>query len=182
MCRPRKTSRHSQKANINWLYYDRLQHEGPRILRKFDDKQAAELANCHYRVSLKAIITSEHGEILLVQERDKGWDLPGGGLDWGESPKSALIRELHEELGCAGEIDPQPHLVVPWSNPLANVRLLWIMYQVELDPDNIRPTKEVKAAKFFSLEEYIGILALPEEADWVPTIDYLSAIRELVQA
>lgn len=181
MCRPRKTSRHSQKANINWLYYDRLQHEGPRILRKFDDKQAADLANCHYRVSIKAIITSSRGEILLVKERNKVWDLPGGGLDWGETPLLALERELAEELGCKGEINPQPQLVVPWSNPQANRRILWIMYRVKLNPEDIRPTKDVKAAKFFCLDEYIEIMALPEEADWVPTIDYVSALRKLLQ-
>jgi ADP-ribose pyrophosphatase YjhB (NUDIX family) len=32
------------------------------------------------------------------------WTLPGGGLDFGESPRDGAIRELAEETGLAGEI------------------------------------------------------------------------------
>lgn len=27
------------------------------------------------------------------------WTLPGGGVDWGEHPTDALVREFHEETG-----------------------------------------------------------------------------------
>ena len=32
------------------------------------------------------------------------WTLPGGGLDFGESPRDGAIRELAEETGLTGEI------------------------------------------------------------------------------
>ena len=32
------------------------------------------------------------------------WTLPGGGIDHGESPSDAVVRELHEECGLEGEL------------------------------------------------------------------------------
>lgn len=42
--------------------------------------------------------------ILLTRISQRGyppgwWALPGGGIDQGESPAAALVRELHEETG-----------------------------------------------------------------------------------
>lgn len=33
------------------------------------------------------------------------WTLPGGGLDFGEAPARAVIRELEEETGYRGEVE-----------------------------------------------------------------------------
>lgn len=41
-----------------------------------------------------------HNQILLVKEReDQCWTLPGGWADIGESPSSAIVREVYEESG-----------------------------------------------------------------------------------
>ena len=57
-----------------------------------------------FRVSLKAVIFNENDEILIVKESGRDWwDIPGGGIDHGESIKEALARELREEVSLTGD-------------------------------------------------------------------------------
>lgn len=80
-----------------------------------------------------AALTTQDGEILL-QKRPAGrqmeglWEFPGGKVDTGESPESALIRELEEELG----IDVSGSNLVPLafaSEPLDDRHLLLLLYR-----------------------------------------------------
>lgn len=61
-----------------------------------------------FRVSLKAVIFNEEGHVLVVKENGRDWwDIPGGGMEHGESLKEALARELHEEVSLTGDFDFQ---------------------------------------------------------------------------
>ncbi len=56
-----------------------------------------------------ALCLDEAGRILLCRIAPsilagEVWTLPGGGLDFGEPPETAVIRELAEESGYDGEI------------------------------------------------------------------------------
>ena len=63
-----------------------------------------KLPNTHYRVSAKAVIVRDDGLVLCVKEGgDNYWNLPGGGIDFGENLQEALSRELHEEVGFSGD-------------------------------------------------------------------------------
>ncbi|MBQ0987008.1 NUDIX hydrolase [Streptomyces sp. F63] len=48
-----------------------------------------------------SLVALWHGDrLLMVYERDRAtWELPGGGIDPGESPREAAVRELAEESG-----------------------------------------------------------------------------------
>ncbi len=73
-----------------------------------DYEQVAKIP-CIYRISVKALIKDDKGRILLIQEAEHGWELPGGGLDHGEAPPEALARELREEIKVQVEsIDDKP--------------------------------------------------------------------------
>jgi 8-oxo-dGTP pyrophosphatase MutT (NUDIX family) len=57
-----------------------------------------------------ALCTDDAGRILLarlsVLEVDVGaWTLPGGGIEFGEHPDHAVLRELEEETGYLGKIE-----------------------------------------------------------------------------
>ena len=58
------------------------------------------------RVTLKAVIQDDKGRTLVVKERGRDWwDIPGGGIDHGETIKEALARELYEEVSLEGDFE-----------------------------------------------------------------------------
>ena len=74
-----------------------------------------------------AVIIRGDGEVLLAQ-RPPGkayagyWEFPGGKLEPGETPRAALDRELHEELGLTVR-RAAPWLVQRFAYPHAHVEL-----------------------------------------------------------
>ena len=46
----------------------------------------------------------EGGSVLFVEHPERGWEIPGGHLERGELPETALLRELKEETGLEGVI------------------------------------------------------------------------------
>ncbi|OIU70466.1 NUDIX hydrolase [Rossellomorea aquimaris] len=55
-------------------------------------------------VSAATIVLNEKGELLLIKGPDRGWEMPGGQVEEGESLKEAAIRETIEESGIEVEI------------------------------------------------------------------------------
>lgn len=47
-----------------------------------------------------AVIVNDASEVLLQRRGDNGmWGLPGGGIEPGEEPAEAVVREVYEETG-----------------------------------------------------------------------------------
>jgi 8-oxo-dGTP diphosphatase len=55
-------------------------------------------------VSAATIVINEQKEILLIKGPRRGWEMPGGQVEEGESLKEAAIRETKEETGIDIEI------------------------------------------------------------------------------
>lgn len=55
-------------------------------------------------LSAAAVILNEHGEILLIKSPLRGWEMPGGQVEEGESLKEAAVREVKEESGIDIEV------------------------------------------------------------------------------
>ncbi len=54
-----------------------------------------------FRPNAGAIIINEYGQILFCKRADVKdvWQMPQGGIDYGEAPAKAVLRELLEETG-----------------------------------------------------------------------------------
>lgn len=55
-------------------------------------------------VSAATIVLNERNEILLIKGPRRGWEMPGGQVEEGESLKDAAIRETKEESGLDIEV------------------------------------------------------------------------------
>jgi 8-oxo-dGTP diphosphatase len=66
------------------------------------------------RVAAGALVFDEEGRILLVKPGYKdGWEIPGGYVEPGESPRAACSREIEEEVGL--QVPVGAHLIVDWA-------------------------------------------------------------------
>ncbi|MGB6408023.1 MAG: NUDIX domain-containing protein [Planococcus donghaensis] len=55
-------------------------------------------------LSAAAVVLNEQGELLLIKGPRRGWEMPGGQVEEGESLTEATIREVKEETGIDIEI------------------------------------------------------------------------------
>ena len=127
------------------LYGDRLGREGK------------------IRVGCSAAIFNEEGKVLLTRRLDNGqWCLPGGGVEAGESPSEAVVREVSEETGLRVRVK---RLVGVYSDPNQlvmyvdgnKVQIVAIHFEVEVTGGALGLSNETSAFGYFSLKEMEGM-------------------------
>jgi 8-oxo-dGTP diphosphatase len=115
------------------------------------------------RMGAGAVIRNESGGILIVKPVYKpGWELPGGAVEDGESPRAACEREIAEELQLsvrAGEL-----LCVDYNSSTGDyLESLMFLFHVEpLDERTVASIRldpaELSEFRFVSIEEAIVLL------------------------
>jgi 8-oxo-dGTP pyrophosphatase MutT (NUDIX family) len=114
------------------------------------------------RVAAGVLFNDDDGRVLLVNPTyKKGWEIPGGYVEIGESPRTAAIREVKEELGL--DIDVRTLLVLDWApHPNEGDKLLIIFDGGTLSQDQLEgivfEDGELSAARFFSPDELFDVL------------------------
>ena len=88
------------------------------------------------RMAAGVLFRDHTGRVLLVKPTYKaGWDIPGGYVEPGESPKQAAQREVREELGIEPAIGRL--LVVDWApHPTEGAKALFIFDGGQLNTSN----------------------------------------------
>ncbi len=94
------------------------------------------------------IFNPERTSVLLIQRRDVPvWVLPGGGMEKGELPQEALVREILEETGLTVKAERLVGIYTP-INRLARHTLLYECIPLS---GALTLSNETKGVSFFSL-------------------------------
>jgi 8-oxo-dGTP diphosphatase len=123
-------------------------------------REAARLLLRRPVVGVVAAARVPDGRWLLVRRADTGqWALPGGTLEWGETIRALIPRELREEAGV--EVRSIGRLVGVFSRPNRDPRFhgVTIVVRCEVDMPTTSPTNFLEIAE-------IGLFAesdLPRE-------------------
>jgi 8-oxo-dGTP pyrophosphatase MutT (NUDIX family) len=97
----------------------------------------------------QAVIFSEQRVLLAVRRDLRGWELPGGHVQAGESSEDALIREIREETGC--EVSVERHVgdyVRTGFRPYTAS-----VFTCRITGGALRPSVETPVVRWFDIDE-----------------------------
>ena len=153
------------------------------------------------RIGAYAVILRE-GRILLTrlshgEVADERWTLPGGGVEFGEDPREAAVREVHEETGLDAEVAEHGrvytvHRTGQRAGEPFEFHALRIVYEGWVPPDSPEPhVVEVGGstidARWFPLEDVVSgrvpVVGLVTEAlaNHLPLRRQRLAVKALVE-
>lgn len=113
-----------------------------------------------YRVAVRALIVSDN-KMLAVKEVDGGswWAIPGGGVDYEESLKDCLLREIYEEIGVASSSVSSDFQIVYHSigKVVNGIPRMNIFFRVSVPENDITKTDQVETWGWFTKDEFITL-------------------------
>ena len=102
-------------------------------------------SSASFRIAVSALIFEE-GRVLLAHRRDiDWWNLPGGGMEVGETVDEALCREVAEETGLEIEVE---QLVGVYSKPQKQEIVL--TFRCHITGGTLTATEETRECRYFA--------------------------------
>src|SRR5437588_10614725 len=102
-------------------------------------------SSASFRIAVSALIFEE-GRVLLAYRRDiDWWNLPGGGMEVGETVDEALCREVREETGLEIEVE---RLVGVYSKPQKQEVVL--TFRCHITGGTLQATEEIRESRYFA--------------------------------
>lgn len=108
---------------------------------------ASRIVRPLFQVFAAAVIFDTEGRILLVKltyQRQHPWGLPGGSLDYSETPEDAVLREVREETSWRIVIDDFL-FVKSWTPDH-----IGLYYLCHIEDGEFQPSDEVSEFGYFS--------------------------------
>jgi 8-oxo-dGTP pyrophosphatase MutT (NUDIX family) len=121
-----------------------------RLLPSWLQAVASRFVRPLFQVFAAAVIFDPEGRILLVKltyQRLHPWGLPGGSLDYSETPEAAVLREVREETGWRIAIDDFL-FVKSWAPDR-----IGLYYLCHIEAGEFQPSDEVSEVGYFPPDE-----------------------------
>lgn len=111
---------------------------------------AARIVRPRFLMAVAALVFDEQGRILLFKHtyRKLEWGIPAGGLEYGEQPKDAIIREFFEETGMTIEVEKL--LLADSSRHFQHVSLI---YLCKISAGEFKESNEISEIKYFDVDD-----------------------------
>lgn len=112
-----------------------------------------------FTASVAVIITNRQGKVLLLEHLlrpGSGWGIPGGFIEHGEQPETAVRRELREETGI--ELENIKLYRIRTLN-----RHIEFMFRAESDDEARVNSREIKSLGWFAVDEMPAEMPEPQK-------------------
>ena len=117
-------------------------------------------------VAVGGLIENDEGKILMVKSPDRGWEVPGGQVEAGETLTDALKREIKEETGIDIEV--------------GDLRAVHSNIEKRVQPDGVSPIGSIISFGFTGIA-FSGELTTSDESlevNWFNRETILDVINE----
>lgn len=131
----------------------------------------SEVAKIAKRRSAGGILFDKDKNIVLVQERDGSWSFPKGGIEDGESPMSAAVREIREETGIRS-LYPIKSLGQYYRPTRKGKKRMVFMYLFQVENQKLQPLdRNNPRASFFHFDKAVEKLDCPSDKNFLKNIE-----------
>ena len=143
--------------------FERLRDISAHLLSLYTDIPMVKLQNvfCHEvgyqtpKLDTRGVIFNENGEILMVQEKNGLWSLPGGWVDINTSIKENVEKEVYEEAGLKVHATQIIAIMARDKHNLPRYlyKIIKIFVMCEVDGGSFQKNIETTDSHYFSLDQ-----------------------------